>query len=117
MKHVAIFFVFSCATIFASAGILTAVGELFTSASKAAAAVNAEHAAAKAAATVQAGKAVEKAVASGDAEQPTQTFGNDKYEFGLKSAECVNDFATPCFINLLCRVVLFQSASFLLAVG
>lgn len=27
-------------------------------------------------------------------------------------AECVNDFATPCFINLLCRVVLFRSHSF-----
>ena len=33
------------------------------------------------------------------------------------SAECVNDFATPCFINLRCRVVLFQSVSFGLAVG
>ena len=32
-------------------------------------------------------------------------------------AERVNDFATPCFINLLCRVVLFQSVSFPLAVG
>ena len=31
--------------------------------------------------------------------------------------ECVNDFATPGFINLRCRVVLFQSASFALAVG
>ena len=37
----------------------------------------------------------------------------------FKSAkpECVNDFATPGFINLRCRVVLFQSASFGLAVG
>ena len=32
-------------------------------------------------------------------------------------SECVNDFATPCFINLLCRVVLFQSVSFDQAVG
>ena len=32
-------------------------------------------------------------------------------------AECVNDFATPCFMNLLCRVVLFQSVSFALVVG
>ena len=32
-------------------------------------------------------------------------------------AECVNDFATPCFINLRCRVVLFQSAFFCLSVG
>jgi hypothetical protein len=31
--------------------------------------------------------------------------------------ECVNDFATPSFINLRCRVVLFQSVSFGLAVG
>jgi hypothetical protein len=31
--------------------------------------------------------------------------------------ERVNDFATPCFINLRCRVVLFQSLSFALAVG
>ena len=31
--------------------------------------------------------------------------------------ERVNDFATPGFINLRCRVVLFQSASFALAVG
>ena len=34
-----------------------------------------------------------------------------------RTAERVNDFATPCFINLLCRVVLFQSVSFPLAVG
>lgn len=27
-------------------------------------------------------------------------------------AERVNDFATPCFMNLLYRVVLFQSFSF-----
>ena len=32
-------------------------------------------------------------------------------------AECVNDFATPCVINLLCRVELFESTSFALAVG
>lgn len=32
-------------------------------------------------------------------------------------AERVNDFAAPCVINLLCRVVLFQSGSFALAVG
>lgn len=31
--------------------------------------------------------------------------------------ERVNDFATPCFINLRCRVVLFQTASFALAVS
>ena len=31
--------------------------------------------------------------------------------------ERVNDFATPFFMNLRCRVVLFQSASFALAVG
>ncbi len=31
--------------------------------------------------------------------------------------ECVNDFATPCFMNLRYRVVLFQSASFALVVG
>ena len=40
--------------------------------------------------------------------------------FGVQlrpTAERVNDFATPCFINLLCRVVLFQSVSFPLAVG
>ena len=29
--------------------------------------------------------------------------------------ECVNDFATPCFMNFRCRVVLFQSAFFALA--
>ena len=33
------------------------------------------------------------------------------------AAECVNDFATPCFMNLRYRVVLFQSLSFALAVG
>ena len=38
-------------------------------------------------------------------------------DLGFPEAECVNDFATPCFINLLCRVVLFQSVSFPLAVG
>lgn len=32
-------------------------------------------------------------------------------------AERVKDFATPCFINLRCKVVLFQSASFVLAVS
>jgi CheY-like chemotaxis protein len=32
-------------------------------------------------------------------------------------AECVNDFATPGFINLRCRFVVFQSASPGLAVG
>ena len=32
-------------------------------------------------------------------------------------AERVNEIATPCVMNLLCRVVLFQSASFALAVG
>ena len=37
--------------------------------------------------------------------------------FGPLKPECVNDIATPCVINLLCRVVLFQSASFALAVG
>jgi len=37
--------------------------------------------------------------------------------FKAALAECVNDFATPGFINLRCRVVLFQSASFGLAVG
>jgi hypothetical protein len=31
--------------------------------------------------------------------------------------ECVNDFAAPCFMNLRCRAVLFQSLSFALAVG
>ena len=31
--------------------------------------------------------------------------------------ECVNDFATPCFINLRCRFGLFQWSSFGLAVG
>ncbi len=31
--------------------------------------------------------------------------------------ERVNDFAAPCVINLLCRIVLFQSGSFALAVG
>ncbi len=31
--------------------------------------------------------------------------------------ECVNDFATPCVINLMCMVVLFQSVSFARAVG
>jgi uncharacterized protein with ParB-like and HNH nuclease domain len=31
--------------------------------------------------------------------------------------ERVNDFATPCFMNLRCRVVLFQSDSFAWAVG
>jgi hypothetical protein len=31
--------------------------------------------------------------------------------------ERVNDFATPCFINLRCRVVLFQPLSSALAVG
>ena len=31
--------------------------------------------------------------------------------------ERVNDFATPCFMNLRCRVVLFQSGSFARAVG
>ncbi len=38
-----------------------------------------------------------------------------KYE--LLKSECVNDFATPCFMNLRYRVVLFQSASFALVVG
>ena len=38
------------------------------------------------------------------------------YGWSIK-AECVNDFATPCVINLLCRVVLFQSVSFALVVG
>ena len=33
------------------------------------------------------------------------------------NAERVNDIATPCVMNLLCRVVLFQSASFAQAVG
>ena len=32
-------------------------------------------------------------------------------------AERVNDFAAPCFMNLRCRVVLFQLASFALMVG
>ena len=32
-------------------------------------------------------------------------------------SERVNEIATPCVMNLLCRVVLFQSASFALAVG
>jgi hypothetical protein len=32
-------------------------------------------------------------------------------------AERVNDFATPCFMNLRCRVVLFQSGSFARSVG
>ena len=31
--------------------------------------------------------------------------------------ECVNDFATPCVINLLRMVVLFQSFSFAQVVG
>ena len=31
--------------------------------------------------------------------------------------ERVNDFATPCVINLLCKFVLFQSVSFALSVG
>jgi hypothetical protein len=31
--------------------------------------------------------------------------------------ERVNDFATPCFMNLRCRVVLFQSGSFARSVG
>jgi hypothetical protein len=35
----------------------------------------------------------------------------------IMSAECVNDFATPCVINLLCRVVLFLSHSFAQAEG
>jgi DNA replication protein DnaC len=34
-----------------------------------------------------------------------------------QAAERVNDFATPCFMNLRCRVVLFQSGSFAWAVG
>ena len=33
------------------------------------------------------------------------------------SAERVNDFATPCVMNLMCRVVLFLSVSFAVAVG
>jgi len=40
---------------------------------------------------------------------------NQRNEVALP--ECVNDFATPCFMNLRCRVVLFQSVSFGLAVG
>ena len=32
-------------------------------------------------------------------------------------AERVNDFATPCFMNLLCKVVLLESASFAASVG
>jgi hypothetical protein len=35
----------------------------------------------------------------------------------LPHPERVNDFATPCFMNLRCRVVLFQSDSFAWAVG
>ena len=35
----------------------------------------------------------------------------------LSCSERFNDIATPCVINLLFRVVLFQSASFALAVG
>ena len=35
----------------------------------------------------------------------------------LSQAECVNDFATPCVINLLRMVVLFQSFSFAQVVG
>lgn len=35
----------------------------------------------------------------------------------VDATECVNDFATPCVINLMCMVVLFQSVSFARAVG
>jgi hypothetical protein len=35
----------------------------------------------------------------------------------LLGTECVNDFATPCVINLLCRDVLFLSHSFAQAEG
>ena len=39
------------------------------------------------------------------------------YQKVERRAECVNDFATPCVINLMCMVVLFQSVSFARAVG
>ncbi len=38
-------------------------------------------------------------------------------QFSAAEPECVNDFATPCVINLMCMVVLFQSVSFARAVG
>ena len=41
----------------------------------------------------------------------------DQTEQTQTVAERVNDFATPCFMNLRCRVVLFQSGSFARAVG
>ena len=35
----------------------------------------------------------------------------------MPTPERVNDFATPCVINLLCRVVLFRAFSFPRVVG
>ena len=47
----------------------------------------------------------------------TYNYGQLVFRTLQPRAECVNDFATPCFINLLCRVVLFRSVSFALSEG